>query len=362
MALDTYGKCFLTELDEKINGYVLSSGFRNKFTFISFNDLYFKGDIKQYEVIISMREALPQSTNWNTFRLVKTDNLGLYFISSDGDFNAYNIFLMRLPIVEGRTNIEIENEENKNYKPEYTPIPGNINKGTNGMADTLTLDPRIQYNTTAQTILDVERNTDIGSSNQTVLAFKLGLGKDGEKGTSQFFSSNEYYSSEWGVKWTIKQKRVGNYLTLPITYNIPNTSITPEKKRYFNLKIWINYPEYLYEPYADQQLQKPYSNINITPILSTIQGGVLKYIVNHQNNSSDIKELTQRVRFLPNYPIIESNFMNITYYDNEEYNISNLNDNLYITFGELRQDEHIHLQQIEDAEFLISYELYSYEY
>jgi len=362
MSLNVFGECFLTELDKKINGYVLSSGFRNKFTFISYNDLYFSGDIKQYEVIISMRIALPQSTNWNTFRLVKTDNLGLYFISSDGDFNAYNIFLMRLPILEGKT-VETSIEENNNYKPEFTPIPGNIDKGTNGMPDTITLDPRIQYNTTPQTILDVERNTDIGSSNQTVLGFKLGLGKDGEKGTSQFFSSNEYYSSEWAIKWTEKQKRFGNYLTLPITYNIPNTSITPEKNRYFNLKIWFNYPEYLYQPYAEQQQLKPPSGINITPILSTIQGGVLKPIINHQNNNSNIKELTQRANYFPNYDLISSNFMNITYYDNEEYNINNLNDNLYVSFGELKQGENvIQLQQIENAEVLISYELYSYEY
>ena len=366
MSLDYYGDdCFLMELDEKINGYVLSTGLTNKFTFVSYNDLYFKGDIKQYEVIISMRVALPQSTNWNTFRLVKTDNLGLYFISSAGDFNAYNIFLMRLPISEG-TQITPTYEENIYYKPQEAIIPTQIIDGDNGVNDTLTLDPRIFYNTTPQTRIEVDRNTGIGSSNQTVMKFFLGKGLKGDKGQSQsVVASTEYFSSQYNLLWSKTRITTNGLTSIPITFNVPKSSITGNN-RFLKLKIWLNYPDYIYTQNSNL---KPKEGVLNTPALYMMafniqeNKNVLEPLNNlfQNDNNGFIQDMTYKIEYTQQGNQILNQFIEIDLYEIETFiEMANLNDKLQLCFG-VEILNSIIASQVDKYDFEISYELYSNE-
>jgi len=331
MALDTFGDCFLTQLDETVNFYVESQGDTFKYTFISYNDIYFKGDISQYEVIVSMRLLKQNSTNWNTFRLVKTDNLGLYFVYSNGDFNLYNIFLMKLPTTN--TNVIIpQYEKNNNYLPDETTIPNNVLIGSNGVSDEITLDPRIFNSQTSSTTLQINRNSF--NNSQTVMKFFLGVGQKGDKGQSQQATDNrEYYSSSYNNIWQNSLITINSTKLYKLKFNIPNTSIDLNTNRYIQLKIWLNYTT----------ANKPLDGTINTPLFYSLDndGNLQKYLPRNIQPENRVKKAPSQ-----NVYLLLNDFIDVDLY---EIDIETINNNLYVNFGNI----------MNYYNFEFSYQLYS---
>jgi len=234
MSLNYYGDCFLTDIDKNIFGSITSIGISNQYVFISYNSIYVKGtfNINQYEVIISMRKRTTNSTNFNTFRLLKTDNLGLYFISSNGDFNLYNILFLKLPITNG-VEITPNYTENTTMLPPISVPSGNVGQGINGINEQITLDPRQFNSSNTKTTLEVDEN-QFGIT-QNVLKFFYGVGLKGNQGKSE--PLNGIFGSEYLIDFRSSP-------IIPLKFNQPINKISSPTN--ITLKVILNFDDDYY--------------------------------------------------------------------------------------------------------------------